>query len=305
MTAQVMPLNMADMSDEKLADFFFAKAFTDDEPEGEPPTIPKERWQLTPTELEFIRAAASPAERQRKGGRTMVDRWAGICDVSRMAELVRREPALLQSVGPLLIRATVAMRGCAPSTKFLLGPRRPNARLRNGLQLLTRGRLDWDVHRESPPCLRVRCRRRCWSLDPQAPHGVAGQYLTPVLGSSIPQRRRVDNAFVAIRCRPGSEIQGKWRARKYRPAGGGCPRRLRMDSREAPDGARTDRVGRALRRPLRLCLGRPRSRARMCRRLRPSLVCGRSEYDAPALGRPSRVARLCGMAAQTRCRRQR
>ena len=50
MTAQVMPLNMADMSDEKLADFFFAKAFTDDEPEGEPPTIPKERWRLTPTE---------------------------------------------------------------------------------------------------------------------------------------------------------------------------------------------------------------------------------------------------------------
>ena len=87
MTAQVMPLNMADMSDEKLADFFFAKAFTDDEPEGEPPTIPKERWRLTPTELEFIRAAASPAERQQKGGRTMVDRWAGICDVGRMAEL--------------------------------------------------------------------------------------------------------------------------------------------------------------------------------------------------------------------------
>ena len=28
MTTQVMPLNMADMSDEKLADFFFAKAFT-------------------------------------------------------------------------------------------------------------------------------------------------------------------------------------------------------------------------------------------------------------------------------------
>lgn len=120
MTTQVMPLNMADMSDEKLADFFFAKAFTDDEPEDEPPTIPKERWQLTPTQLEFIRAAASPAERRRKGGRTMVDRWAGICDVGRMAELVRREPALLQSVGPLLIRATVAMRGCAPSTKFLL-----------------------------------------------------------------------------------------------------------------------------------------------------------------------------------------
>ena len=47
MTAQVMPLNMADMSDEKLTDFFFAKAFTDDEPEGEPPTIPKERWRLT------------------------------------------------------------------------------------------------------------------------------------------------------------------------------------------------------------------------------------------------------------------
>lgn len=102
MTAQVMPLNMADMSDEKLADFFFAKAFTDDEPEGEPPTIPKERWRLTPTELEFIRAAASPAERQRKGGRTMVDRWAGICDIGRMAELVRQEPAVLQSMGPLV-----------------------------------------------------------------------------------------------------------------------------------------------------------------------------------------------------------
>ena len=50
MTAQVMPLNMANMSDEKLADFFFAKALTDDEPEGEPPTIPKERWRLTPAE---------------------------------------------------------------------------------------------------------------------------------------------------------------------------------------------------------------------------------------------------------------
>ena len=97
MTAQAMPRetlsNMADMSDEKLADFFFAKAFTDDELEGEPPTIPKERRQLTPTELEFIRAAASPAERQRKGGRTMVNRWAGICNIDRMVELVRREPA--------------------------------------------------------------------------------------------------------------------------------------------------------------------------------------------------------------------
>ena len=124
MTTQAMPhepsLKMAEMSDEKLADFFFAKVFTDDEPAGEPPTIPKERWQLTPTELEFIRAAASPAQRQRKGGRTMVDRWTGICDIDRMAELVRREPALLQSVGPLLIRATVSMHGCAPSTKFLL-----------------------------------------------------------------------------------------------------------------------------------------------------------------------------------------
>ena len=130
MTAQVMPLNMADMSDEKLADFFFAKAFTDDEPKGELPTIPKERWRLTLTELEFIRAATSPAERQRKGGRTMVDRWAGICDVGCMAELVRREPALLQSVGPLLIRATVAMRGCALSTKapcsLYSGCRRPS-----------------------------------------------------------------------------------------------------------------------------------------------------------------------------------
>ena len=66
-----------------------------------------------------------------------------------------------------------------------------------------------------------------------------------------------DKAFVAIWCRPRSEIQGKWRARKHRPAGGRCPRWLRMDSREAPDGARTDRVGRALRRALRLCLGRP------------------------------------------------
>ena len=124
MTTQAMPhepsLKMAEMSDEKLADFFFAKVFTDDEPADEPPTIPKERWQLTPTELEFIRAAASPAQRQRKGGRTMVDRWTGICDIDRMAELGRREPALLQSVGPLLIRATVSMHGCAPSTKFLL-----------------------------------------------------------------------------------------------------------------------------------------------------------------------------------------
>ena len=50
----------------------------------------------------------------------MVDRWTGICDIDRMAELGRREPALLQSVGPLLIRATVSMHGCAPSTKFLL-----------------------------------------------------------------------------------------------------------------------------------------------------------------------------------------
>ena len=124
MTTQAMPhepsLKMAEMNDEKLADFFFAKVFTDDEPAGEPPTTPKERWQLTPTELEFIRAAASPAQRQRKGGRTMVDRWTGICDIDRMAELGRREPALLQSVGPLLIRATVSMHGCAPSTKFLL-----------------------------------------------------------------------------------------------------------------------------------------------------------------------------------------
>ena len=143
MTTQAMPhepsLKMAEMSDEKLADFFFAKVFTDDEPAGEPPTIPKERWQLTPTELEFIRAAASPAQRQRKGGRTMVDH----------------------------------------------------------------------------------------------------------------------------------------------------------------------RVGGALRRALRLRLGRPRSRTRMRSRLRPSLVCGRSGYDAPALGRPSRVAHLCGMATQTRSRRQR
>ena len=258
MTAQVMPLNMADMSDEKLADFFFAKAFTDDEPEGEPPTIPKERWRLTPTELEFIRAAASPAERQRKGGRTMVDRWG--------RDLRRRPHGRTGTAGTYLTAiggpSTHPRHGCnarmRPVNQVPAGPRRTNARLRDGLQLPTRGRLDRDVHRESPLCLRVRCRRRDWCLDPQTPHGVAGQYLTPVLGSSIPQRRRTDKAFVAIWCRPGSEIQGKWRARKYRP----CRRRLPP---VAPNGfagsaqtARvTNRLGRALRRALRLCLGRP------------------------------------------------
>ena len=109
----------ADLNAERIADFFFNKAFTDDEPKGEPATIPKQRRKLTPTEIEFIRAAASPVEVYRNG-KPGFDRWTGICDVERMAELVRQEPTLLQTVGPLLIRVTVAMRGCAASTKFLL-----------------------------------------------------------------------------------------------------------------------------------------------------------------------------------------
>ena len=244
MTTQAMPhepsLKMAEMSDEKLADFFFAKVFTDDEPAGEPPTIPKERWQLTPTELEFIRAAASPAQRQRKGGRTMVDRWTGICDIDRMAELGRREPALLQSVGPLLIRATVSMHGCAPSTKFLLDHGVPLIVSETGYNCLHEAVWTGTCIENLRYVFESGAAGRCWCFDPQAPHGVAGQYLAPVLGRSIPRRRSADKAFVAIWCRPGSEIQGKWRARKYRPAGGSCPRWLRMDAREAPDSARTD-----------------------------------------------------------------
>ena len=257
MTAQVMPLNMADMSDEKLADFFFAKALTDDEPEGEPPTIPKDRWRLTPTELEFIRAAASPAERQRKGGRTMVDRWAGICDVGRMAELVRREPALLQSVGPLLLRATVAMRGCAPVNQVPAGPRRT--------QFSSPRRATTAYTRPLGPGRAPRISAMSLSLVPPT-----------LLGSrsSSPTRGWPDNIsllYWAAASRNGADLtklllqygadpevrfKGNGERGNTAPAGGGCPRWLRMDSREAPNGTRTDRLGRALRRALRLRLGR-------------------------------------------------
>ena len=141
MTAQAMPhepsLKMAEMSDEKLADFFFAKAFTDDEPAGEPPTIPKERWQLTPTELEFIRAAASPAQRQRKGGRTYgrpVDR-----------DLRHRPHGRIGAAGTCLAAiggtATHPRHGFHARVRAVnqvpAGPRRSLDRLRDGLQLLT------------------------------------------------------------------------------------------------------------------------------------------------------------------------
>ena len=113
-------ITRAVVTDQQLTDFFFGKSFTDDELDGESPTIPKERWSLTPLELEFIRAAASPAARKDKKGKTRADRWSGICDVDRMAQLADREPALLQSVGKLLLRTTVAMRGCQAATEFLL-----------------------------------------------------------------------------------------------------------------------------------------------------------------------------------------
>ncbi|NKB71705.1 MAG: hypothetical protein GKR89_31915 [Candidatus Latescibacteria bacterium] len=80
------------------------------------------RWQksrLTPTELEFARAAATPILRIL-GKDLIVDRWGGVCDTNRMAAMVDREPALLQSVGPALLVATIALKGCADATKFLL-----------------------------------------------------------------------------------------------------------------------------------------------------------------------------------------
>ena len=110
----------ADLTDEQITDMFYNKVFTDDEPEGEPPTLPKVKQALTPTEIEFVRAAMTPVERLGKDGRVRVNRWAGICDVERMVKLVRQEPALLTSIGPLLIRASIAMRGCEGATKFLL-----------------------------------------------------------------------------------------------------------------------------------------------------------------------------------------
>lgn len=109
----------AALTNQQITDFFFNKAFTDDEPTGEAETIPKQRRKLTSTELEFIRAAASPIKKYRNG-RPSYDRWDGVCDVDRMAKLVQQEPDLLQSIGPLLIRVTVAMKGCAAATKFLL-----------------------------------------------------------------------------------------------------------------------------------------------------------------------------------------
>ena len=158
----------------------------------------------------------------------MVDRWAGFATSAAW-------PNWCGGNLPYCIGGTSThpRHGCnarmRPVDQVPIGPRRTNARLRDGLQLPTRGRLDRDVHRKSPPCLRVRCRRRCWSLDPQAPHGVAGQYLTPVLGRSIPQRHRTDKAFVAIWCRPGSEIQGEMASAEIPP----CRRRLPL---VAPNG---------------------------------------------------------------------
>ena len=311
MTTQAMPhepsLKMAEMSDEKLADFFFAKVFTDDEPAGEPPTIPKERWQLTPTELEFIRAAASPAQRQRKGGRTMVDRWTGICDIDRMAELVRREPALLQSVGPLLIRATVSMHGCAPSTKFLLDHGVPLIVSETGYNCLHEAvwtgtcienlRYVFESGAADAAGVSILKPHTGW------PDNISLLYWAAASrdGAALTKLLLQFGADPEVRFKGNGERGNTALQEAVAPGGSEWMRGKRQTARVL----RTDRVGRALRRALRLRLGRPRSRARMRSRLRPSLVCGRSGYDAPALGRPSRGAHLCGMAARTRCRRQR
>jgi ankyrin repeat protein len=77
------------------------------------------RTSLTPTELEFARAAASPILRLLNKD-LIVDRWAGVCDTHRMVALADKEPALLQSVGPTLLCSTIALKGCAPATNFLL-----------------------------------------------------------------------------------------------------------------------------------------------------------------------------------------
>lgn len=84
------------------------------------PEILKEKRELTHSELAFIRAAASPAMKRTARGERFIDRWAGFCDIEKMADLLAQEPELLQSVGTHLVHATIAMRGCAEATRFLL-----------------------------------------------------------------------------------------------------------------------------------------------------------------------------------------
>jgi hypothetical protein len=94
------PAKTASLSDKQITDFFHNKT----------------SWKkkLTAAEIVLIRAAASPT----------LNRWTGTCDVDRMAELIRKKPARLESVGPFLMKATLSMNGCAAAAKFSAGPGR-------------------------------------------------------------------------------------------------------------------------------------------------------------------------------------
>jgi hypothetical protein len=75
--------------------------------------------ELTPTEVEFVTAAlkAPTADFDPKAANS---RWDGGSDVQRMAELVKRDPSLLHTVGEALAGMAVAMEGCAPALGYLL-----------------------------------------------------------------------------------------------------------------------------------------------------------------------------------------
>ncbi|NKB72584.1 MAG: hypothetical protein GKR89_36370 [Candidatus Latescibacteria bacterium] len=106
----VPPTKEPPMNAQQITEFFFSKGCVDGDEEDLQTAIKRDTRKLTPDEVEFIRAAATPT----------TDRWTGVCDVDRMAELVEQAPVLLESLGPLLLRVTVATRGCADATKFLL-----------------------------------------------------------------------------------------------------------------------------------------------------------------------------------------
>jgi ankyrin repeat protein len=65
---------------------------------------------FTAIESDFVLAGATLTK----------SRWTGMCDVDRMAELLRQEPKLIKSVGPLVLKESIQVAGCADAVKFLM-----------------------------------------------------------------------------------------------------------------------------------------------------------------------------------------